>query len=544
MAGLKKITNLINDILEVTKVIYNIDIVIMDEKKNLIASNCKPVNRGQIEDRGKYECHPINIKDRKLGFIFIENTAEIKKEFNIEKFINKLKEFITDKYIEKMMAVETENLLEQLNLVLDSIKPGILVADSQGLITFVNQEFENITGIKKSSVIGQHLNLLFSDSKILKVLKLGEEIRNKEIKLENDNISKRVIIDANPIKKNNKNSGIVISLRGIKDIQKIINDFYIDIKSPSFDNIIGDSQSIKEAKNIAKKVVHSSSSVLIRGESGTGKELFARAIHAESKRSKENFVSINCAAIPSELLESELFGYEAGSFTGAKKEGKPGKFEVADKGTIFLDEIGDMTLTLQAKILKFIQDRQFYRVGGVNKIDVDVRIISATNRDLEKLIEDKRFREDLYYRLNVIPLNIPPLRKRGADILLLVDYFIKKFNHKLNKNIQGITEQVKEKLINYDWPGNVRELENVIEYAINMESDDKLKIDNLPQRIFRDYSYNEINLENRLNDVERDLIIKALDKHGRDTAGKLKAAEELGIGKTTLYKKINKYKIN
>jgi len=539
---LKKIIKLINDILEVIKTIYDIDIVVLDEKKELVASNFELSDLEQI-NKNDFKNRVINIEERKIGYIYIENPKKGKRDFNIEEFENKLKNLITDKYIEKMMAVETENLLEQLNLVLDSIKPGILVSDSQGLVTFVNQEFENITGIKKSAVIGQHLNLLFSDSSIFKVLKLGEEIRNKEINLENDNISKRVIIDANPIKKNNKNSGIVISLRGIKDIQRIINDFYIDIKRPSFENIIGDSQCIKDAKNIANKVVHSSSSVLIRGESGTGKELFARAIHEESKRSKENFVSINCAAIPAELLESELFGYEAGSFTGARKEGKPGKFEVADKGTIFLDEIGDMPLPLQAKILKFIQDRQFYRVGGVNKINVDVRIISATNRNLEKLIENKKFREDLYYRLNVIPLNIPPLRERGGDILLLVDYFINKFNHKLNKNIKGLTEQVKEKLINYDWPGNVRELENVIEYAINMESDDKLKIDNLPRRIFKDNDYDEINLESRINKVERELIIKALDKHGRDTSGKLEAAEELGIGKTTLYKKINKYKI-
>ena len=543
MTELNKIDKLIQDILNITKIIYKSDIIILDQDNNMIASTNNKKSIDFLNDN-TYKKYDIKIEKRKIGSIYIDlNKKDFSNHFDPEQYIKKLRKLITDKYLEKMMTLETEGLLDQLNSVLDSIKPGIMVADSQGLITFANQEFENITGIKRSVIVGQHLNSIFNDSNIFKVLKLGEEIRNKEIRLSFNSTSKRVVIGANPIKKGKDNSGIVLSIRGIKDIQKIINDIYIDIKRPSFDNIIGESESIKEAKEVAKKVVYSSSSILIRGESGTGKELFARAIHEESKRSKENFVSINCAAIPKELLESELFGYEAGSFTGANKEGKPGKFEVADKGTIFLDEIGDMPLQLQAKILKFIQDRQFYRVGGVDKIDVDVRIISATNRNLEQLIENKEFREDLYYRLNVIPLYVPPLRDRGEDILLLVDYFIKKFNHKLNRDIEGISKDVKQKLINYDWPGNVRELENVIEYAINMETNDRLTIENLPKRIFNKNSYDEINLENEINKVERDLIIKALDKHGRDTAGKLKAADELGISKTTLYKKINRYEI-
>ena len=542
MTELNKINNIIEDIIEITKSAFNTDLIVLDQDKKLIASTLDK-NRFNINDK-TYEKKAIKIEQREIGYIYLKSNKLIKKKKDkIDQVIEKIKKMITDRYLEKMMTLETESLLGQLNTVLDSIKPGIIVSDSQGLITFANQEFENITGIKRSRIVGQHLNAVFNDSNILKVLKLGEEIRNKEIRLNFNQISKRIVIGANPIKKDNKNSGLVMSIRGIKDIQKIINDIYIDIKRPSFDNIIGESSSIKEAKKVAKKVVYSNSSILIRGESGTGKELFARAIHEESKRSQENFVSINCAAIPAELLESELFGYESGSFTGAKKEGKPGKFEVADKGTIFLDEIGDMPLQLQAKILKFIQDRQFYRVGGVDKIDVDVRIISATNRNLEELIKKKKFREDLYYRLNVIPLHVPPLRDRGNDILLLVDYFIKKFNHKLNKKIKGITKKVEKKLKNYDWPGNVRELENVIEYAINMETSETLTTENLPKRLFKGHNFNDINLKSEINKVERDLIIKALDKHGRDTAGKLKAADELGIGKTTLYKKINKYNI-
>jgi PAS domain S-box-containing protein len=544
MTKLSKIDKIVQNLIDMTKISFDFELLVVDEDDNLIAStiNSDRVNDIDLNKLSKYE---IAIDKRKLGYIYIDGkNKKIENEDNIESYLKQLIDIITEKYIEKMMEQETEKLLYQLNSVLDSIKPGIMVADLQGLITFVNQEFENITGVKKSDIIGQHLNSVFSDSSILKVLQLNEEIWNKEVIFNNKSISKRVVVSANPIKKNNKSKGIVLTIRGIKDIQKIINDLYVDIKKPSFDNIIGESKILKNAKDRAQKVVYSSSSVLIRGESGTGKELFARAIHEESKRSKENFVSINCAAIPAELLESELFGYESGSFTGAKKDGKPGKFEIADKGTIFLDEIGDMPLQLQAKILKFIQDRQFYRVGGLKKIDVDVRIISATNRNLEKLIDDKKFREDLYYRLNVIPLYIPPLRKRDEDILLLVDYFIKKFNHKLNKDIKGITDQVKEKLLNYNWPGNVRELENVIEYAINMETTDFLTIEDLPNRLFKS-NIKDIfeDLESEINKVEKDLIIKALNKYGRSTKGKLEAAESLGIGKTTLYKKINKYNI-
>ncbi|MDZ7673120.1 MAG: sigma 54-interacting transcriptional regulator [Halanaerobiales bacterium] len=352
MTKLSKIDKMVQNLINMTKMIFDAELIVIDEDKNVIASTIESENvtDDNLSSLLKYE---IAIDKRKLGFIYLDD-KNINKSHNkkIESYLKQLIDIITEKYIEKMMELETEKLFFQLNSVLDSIKPGIMVADLQGLITFVNQEFENITGVKKSAIIGQHLNSIFNDSSILKVLQLNEEIWNKEVIFNNESISKRVVVSANPIKKNNKNRGIVITIRGIKDIQKIINDLYVDIKKPSFDNIIGESKILKNAKDRAKKVVYSSSSVLIRGESGTGKELFARAIHEESKRSKENFVSINCAAIPAELLESELFGYESGSFTGAKKDGKPGKFEIADKGTIFLDEIGDMPLTTSGKDFK------------------------------------------------------------------------------------------------------------------------------------------------------------------------------------------------
>lgn len=493
---------------------------------------------------------PILIDDKVSGVISLIALDQEQLNYlsnnqrNLFHFLHQLGELMASKLIEQAMVRETENVLEQLNAVIDSIKTGILVADSQGLITYYNQAAEDLTGIKKSRTIGCHLNDIFLNCDLVEVLHTGKSIQNKEVNIQKDDLTKRIIISANPIQKGEEIIGVVTTLRGIHDFKKMVTDFGLSDESSGFNTIIGKSEGIKKAKKKASKIVNSSSSVLIRGESGTGKELFAKAIHETGIRKEENFISINCAAIPEELLESELFGHEAGSFTGASQGGKLGKFELANKGTIFLDEIGDMPLSLQAKLLKVIQNKSFYRIGGVEEISVDIRIISATNKNLEELLERNQFREDLFYRLNVIPLEIPPLRERKEDINLLIDYFIDKYNQKLNKNIKGITEEVKENLHNYQWPGNVRELENVIEYAINMETTDQIRSDNLPARIIgSNIDQNDFNIDKKVDQLEKRLIIKALDTFGWDTEGKLKAAKKLGIGKTTLYNKINQYNI-
>lgn len=310
------------------------------------------------------------------------------------------------------------------------------------------------------------------------------------------------------------------------------------------EDIIGQSQAMVQLKNRIKKIASSSSTVLITGESGTGKEVIARAIHCESDKNTNPFIAINCGAIPDALLESELFGYVRGAFSGADPNGRVGKFELANNGIIFLDEIGDMPLYLQVKILRVLQERKLVRIGSNHLIDLDIRVIAATNKDLKKLIKENKFREDLYYRLNVIPLKIPPLRERKEDIELLMEMLIKKYNGLFGKIVHKIDKECKNILIDYPWYGNVRELENAVEFMINMADDSGIvTMDMLPANIVENKNFqgHGMNIDENirpLKDVEKDYILRALDIYGHDTKGKRLAAERLGIGIATLYRKL------
>ncbi|WP_040206137.1 sigma-54-dependent Fis family transcriptional regulator [Neobacillus jeddahensis] len=289
------------------------------------------------------------------------------------------------------------------------------------------------------------------------------------------------------------------------------------------------------------KAAKGRSTVLIRGESGTGKELFAHAIHNSSARSAGQFVVVNCAAIPEDLLESEFFGYEEGAFTGAKQKGKLGKFDLANGGTLFLDEIGDMSLSLQAKLLRVLQEREFYRVGGTAKIKVDVRIIAATNRNLEEMVQENLFREDLYYRLNVISLKIPPLRERLMDTEYLISQFMIEFNQILGTSITGIENQAKDVLLCYDWPGNVRELRNVMERAMTFAENGKIKLEDLPDYLGQRERGTESTINRTMVETaEFETIKRALIQVD---GNKVKAARLLGISRSGLYEKMKKYNL-
>ena len=308
----------------------------------------------------------------------------------------------------------------------------------------------------------------------------------------------------------------------------------------SFDDILGDSDSMVKLKENAKQIAGSSSTVLIQGESGTGKELLARAIHNYGEFSDKPFIAINCAAIPDNLLESELFGYEEGAFSGAKKGGKLGKFQLAHEGTIFLDEIGEMPIHLQPKLLRVLQEREIEKLGGTGTIPVEVRVIAATNRNLEELIKEGKYREDLFYRLNVIPFKMTPLRERKEDIPLLLEYFLDKYNDSLGKNIKGYTMEAEKTLINYKWKGNVRELQNVVEYMVNMSAEEYLIYENIPLNL-REYmnsGKSEVFEIPKIDDVLKDLIQKAIGIYGDTVEGKTLAAEALGISRATLYRKL------
>ncbi|TCU79372.1 transcriptional regulator with PAS, ATPase and Fis domain [Tissierella praeacuta] len=328
----------------------------------------------------------------------------------------------------------------------------------------------------------------------------------------------------------------------ILKLEKDKNSSNSHIKEDYLGSIISNDYKIENIKSQIKKISNSSSSVLITGDTGTGKEVVAKAIHYTSKRANNPFIPINCANIPDSLFESELFGYEEGAFTGAKKGGKLGLFELANGGSIFLDEIGELPIYLQAKLLRVLQENAIQRLGSITNIPVDIRIIAATNQDLESMVNENKFRADLFYRLNVIPIYLPPLNQRLSDIDILSTHFIEKYNRKLMKNINNISKEALELMKSYSWPGNVRELENTIEYAINMEDTEIIHIESLPHRI-RKKANGKNDFKELIAQKEADLIINVLNKHGWDLEGKQKASKELGISIRTLYRKLKKLEI-
>lgn len=444
---------------------------------------------------------------------------------------------------------------EVLNTILEMVYDGILVVDKNGYVTMISKAYAEFLELDRESVIGKHVTEVIENTRMHIVAKKGipETAQLQKIK------GRYMIATRIPIIKDGKVEGAVgkVLFRNVKDfnslynkiskIEKEVHQYKGDIKelnsaTYSFDNIIGNSFKLEESKAIARKAALTNSNVLLMGESGTGKELFAHAIHKASDRAYGNFVKVNCAAIPRDLLESELFGYEKGSFTGAKKEGKMGKFEVADGGTIFLDEIGDMPLHMQAKLLRVLQEKEVERIGSIVTKNVDIRVIAATNRNLEEMIKAGEFREDLYYRLNVVTINIPPLRERPEDIVTLTSFLIDKICKKLDKSVKGISTKAMECMKSYNWEGNVRQLENVIERAINLvEYGREIKLENLPQNIVGKATNRHVDkLDEVMNKAEKDAIISALMAYN---GNKSKVAKALDISRTTLYEKMTKHNI-
>ncbi|MBR4015317.1 MAG: sigma 54-interacting transcriptional regulator [Anaerotignum sp.] len=310
-------------------------------------------------------------------------------------------------------------------------------------------------------------------------------------------------------------------------------------KSWSF---VGKSPKMQEAIRIGKKVAKSNSTVFLRGESGTGKEIMAKMIHALSDRHDKLMISINCAAIPENLVESELFGYEEGAFTGAKKHGSIGKFELAHGSTIFLDEIGDMPLHVQTKLLRVLQENKVERIGGNKPIPIDIRVICATNKNIEQMVEEGTFREDLYYRLNIIPIELPPLRKRKEDLPALIDYYIAYYNQRLGKHMLGVSPEALQTLMSYDWPGNVREMKNIIEYLANIAEGQRIQLSDLPEHIVlrSEKGYEDWSLEEIMGEYEKRVLGSMISKDAT-LAEKNALAEALHISRATLYRKLKKY---
>ena len=367
--------------------------------------------------------------------------------------------------------IDYQGLLEAVFL---AAQDAISVVDEKGEHILVNPAYTRITGIEHDDIIGKnaHYDIEEGEESVhMKVLLTKKPVENTKLKLKPS--GKTVVAQAAPIIVNGEMKGSVAVLHDIstiKDLTDKLEEAEKKLRQLTYkykpEDIIGSSKAINEVRKLIEKAAKVPATVLLRGESGTGKELFANSIHAQSSRSHKNFVRVNCAALSDSLLESELFGYDEGSFTGALKGGKKGLFEEANKGTIFLDEISEISLNTQAKLLRVLQEKEIMRVGSNKNIPVDVRVIAATNADLSKAIKEGKFREDLFYRLSILPIYIPPLRDRKEDIPLLVKSFIAKFNDEYGRNIVDISEEALRILQSHDWPGNVRELENTIGRAI------------------------------------------------------------------------------
>ncbi|WP_408955654.1 sigma-54 interaction domain-containing protein [Natroniella sp. ANB-PHB2] len=394
---------------------------------------------------------------------------------------------------------KVERVNQMLEVVINHVHDGVIYVNQEKKIELFNQKAEEIFEMKAEEVIGVEVEKKITNTKLNSILKT----ENKHINALQSISDKKIVTSRVPVKQNNKVIGALATFKDVTEVKKLEENLRRKLKDKGhiakyeFSDIVGNSKKLNETIQKAKNLGGSESTILIQGESGTGKELFAQSIHNYSKRGREPFIAVNCAALPGNLLESELFGYEEGAFTGAKKGGKPGVFELAHTGTIFLDEIGDIPLDIQSRLLRVLQEEEVMRIGGTKVIPIDIRVIAATNRELRKLVENNEFREDLYYRLNVLPLKIPALRKRKEDIPLLIAFFLQKFN----ADDLNFSEEVKSRLYNYNWPGNVRELENCIEY-ISQTCNGEVGIGDLPPHFHEEDNILDSNLERIKQELE------------------------------------------
>lgn len=443
-----------------------------------------------------------------------------------------------------------------LSGILMNMADGVVILDKTGRVCEMNPVAERILSVLVKDAVGcKYLNLIDDKTSYVRdVLAYGIPFSEKEIVINNNKTP--TLYSANPIRDEQGSIiGGVILINPVEKMQRIIKRYASSSTRIQFEDIIGNSEEFQNAIKVARRAAENSSNILLEGESGSGKDMFAQAIHNQSSRRNKPFVAINCGAIPRELIASELFGYSGGAFTGAKKEGKPGKFEIADGGTVFLDEISEMPLEQQVNLLRVIQDKQVPRIGGEIEIPVDVRIICATNKNLQDEIKKGSFRQDLYYRLNVISIQIPPLRNRKQDIPILFYYFLHQGKNLCE--IDQVAPDVIEYLKNYDWPGNVRELQNVVERMLNLAEESYLSIENLPPeisslslRVTEDISSQPV--KDIINDVRQQIQKTRIDEEQKEFLSLLQQCEGnvsrmarvLGVNRSTIYRKMRRYNVH
>jgi len=459
-----------------------------------------------------------------------------------------------------MSSDEVNELQEKIRFyetILDNIYNGVMITDPDGKVIFFSKNYGNFLGIDPKGTIGKNCTEVIENTRMDIVAKT----KIPEINLPHRIMGQDMVVQRIPIEMNGELVAVFgqVMFKDVRDVQRLAKKLnFLESKVELYEkeleslrsskytinNIVGKSESIVELKRSALKAAKTNAPVLLAGESGTGKELFAHAIHYASDRRPHPFIRLNCAAIPKDLLEAELFGYEPGAFTGAGTKGKPGKFELAHRGSVFLDEISDLPLEMQPKLLRVLEEKEMERLGGTRLTKCDFRLIVATQENLEKCIEEGRFRKDLYYRLNVIPLQIPPLRERKEDIPVLADQLIQTLNKDLGTNVTKISPEVLRIFENYDWPGNVRELANILERILYSIDGDTIRIHHLPiflKGIITGLAKLQPTLLKRLReDMEKEALLHAIHISNDN---KNKAAKLLGIHRTALYKKMKKLNI-
>ncbi len=517
---------------------------ILDKSSNFKIKDFLISDKKQETDKVKYNGKDLILVKKKI----IENDI-IKGIYLIFQYLDTYKEFV------RQFDDETEASF-LLKTVMEATNDAIVYVNKDGYVKMLSAAYAEFLKVNREEAIGKHVREVIENTRMDIVIKTGKP----EIAQVQEINGRKMIATRIPVVANGKIIGAVGKVL-FKDVDEL-NSLYMEINKIekelnlykdefkrvnkakyALDSIISESKVMEELKEITKRAAKTNSNVLVLGESGTGKELFAHAIHNNSRRIEAPFIKVNCGAIPFELLESELFGYEEGSFTGAKKGGKIGKFKAADGGTIFLDEIGDLPMNMQVKLLRVLQDREIERIGSNYSEKIDVRVIAATNKDLDKMVAEGMFRLDLYYRLNVVSIKIPPLRERKEDIPILSKYLVEKISKAENVRVDKISEDTLEYLKNYDWPGNVRELENILERAINfLETEVIIKPEHLPLKITGITRNKQVkSLKSILEEVEKQSIIDSLII---SKGNKTLAANILDISRTSLYEKILKYDID
>ena len=528
--------------------------IIANPREHAVCNTCE--GKQSCEERAEV-CCPIMLDGKVIGVIALIACDEAQYQILLANpdglfdFLQRMADLLAGKIAGRERLEQLHAIQQQLTTLFDTVQEGIIAVDRNGKIVNINAAAAKMLQVSQKPVLGKELALLLSGLPLADSLATGHDVFNREaFRL----IRGQRVYYVATVKTwlgGTEVWGAVVTLREMAEVKKIVSNFSTQEHCFSFEMILGDSPALAKAKQEAAQAAAGNVTVLIQGESGTGKELFARAIHNASARRDKPIIAINCAAIPEALLESELFGYEEGAFTGARRGGKPGKFELADGGTVFLDEIGDMSLSLQAKLLRVLQERKIERVGSTETTAIDVRIIAATHKDIEAMVRQGEFRQDLYYRINVFPLQIPSLRQRRQDLPLLIERFLARYRDKMAKNVEGIDADAYACLLEYGWPGNIRELENTIEYLVSIADGKIIEQRHIPQRILiagktaQPGSPVQAQPTRLLTiaELEKRAIMSAIEQFGLTMRGKAQLTQVLGISKATLYRKLKQYNI-